>query len=120
MEFRLLNMRTDYAFVFFNNGTEYPSKIIFVRIRDPHAIPHYIVAVSKSNAVAFQNYYYPEHGRLALTGKPNQMRYRSDVFKHLQINLGEQGREKSQSGIRHQNRDLLSLCDSQEFHLHRF
>lgn len=56
LEFRLLNMRADYAFVLFTNGTAHP------------------IAIGKSNAVGFQNYYYPEHARLSLTGNPNQMK----------------------------------------------
>jgi hypothetical protein len=56
LSFRLINMRSDYAFVFFRNGTDHP------------------VAVGKSNVVSFKNYNLPLYSRLALTEKEGEMR----------------------------------------------
>jgi len=63
LKFKLINMRDNYRFVFFRDGTKHP------------------VAVAKSNVVGFLNYDAPLHGRLALTGKPNEMRV-TWVSKH--------------------------------------
>jgi len=56
LKFRLLNMRHDYSFALFRNGTYYP------------------VMVAQSQAVHFKNYNEPLQGHLSLTGKATEMR----------------------------------------------
>jgi hypothetical protein len=70
--FRLLNMRSDYAFVFFTNGTASP------------------IAVGKSNSVSFTNYNYPAHARIALTHTPGQIKvtWVSNEAKSPQVKYG--------------------------------
>jgi hypothetical protein len=56
IKFRLVNMHSDYMFVFFINGTDYP------------------IAVGSSNTINFENEDEPLQGHLALTADPNSMR----------------------------------------------